>query len=92
MARKLYCRKCGDDWKLAPPDIKDGYISRKVFLETEVPGISCDDCGNEIPQGEIAVAITYRRNTDPVIRGWEHEYGKVIPDDAVRLADKLTKD
>lgn len=102
MARSIYCRKCGANWHLTPEDGDRGIRARKVFLAVDKERFSeqvaggdylyCDNCGDKIQSGEIAIAVTSRHVDQPVIGGWEHLYGEVIPDSAMPLADTLAKE
>lgn len=104
MARYIYCRKCGDDWKPHPEDTKMGCTARKVFLSTVRPEghgfsingvfaplseVTCDRCGEPVT-GDIAHAVTIAP-PGREIGPWEHEYGTVLATETVAVADKLSR-
>jgi hypothetical protein len=103
MARYIYCRECGDKKsKLHPSDVQMGWTERSVFLSTKLPEghgirmngeftplteVVCDCCSKGVT-GEVAVAVTFippEREIGP----WEHEYGTVLTEDAVKLIDAM---
>lgn len=56
---------------------------------TPLPSIFCDTCGNEIPDGSVALAVSMWREHWMI--PWEENYGTVLPEDAVKLLNHLTK-
>lgn len=107
MIRKIYCDKCGADWKMHPEDVKEGWQGCVVRLVARKPDnlvmrlmnldgtvaeqftpaqLQCDLCGEFIPDGELAHAMSMWKE-DPF--DWESDYGTVIPEDAYILAKRL---
>ena len=62
----------------------DGYFARE-----NLPSIICDTCGTEIPDGTIALAVSMWRESWMI--PWEEKYGSVLPEDAVKMINHLTK-
>jgi|HubBroStandDraft_4_1064222.scaffolds.fasta_scaffold557507_1 hypothetical protein len=56
---------------------------------SDVASVYCDLCGNAIPDGSIAMAITMWREN--LIGDWEHEFGTVLPPEAVKMVQTLEK-
>lgn len=107
MSRQLLCRKCGDKSKHHPDDKAIGFAYRKVYLSCALPEghglrvnglftrleeLYCDICG-EVITGNIVAAVSMWRHEDNtcVMSEWEQDYGNVLTDEAVALADKLVK-
>jgi len=105
MVRELRCRKCGDGFKVHPSDKAMGWNGRKCYISCVTPkghGLTvngvfspmgqlvCDSCGEKIT-GKVAVAVTqWQPKREGTPQCWENEYGTIMPDEAVKMADKLT--
>lgn len=105
MIRYIYCRTCGDGWKLHPGDVQMGFEARTNYISSEIPkdhGITvngaftplehvfCDKCSDAVT-GKVAVAITMW-NTEREVEPllWEQEYGGIVPPETVNAVDKLS--
>lgn len=105
MIRNIVCEACTSrEAQLTDVDRSMGYRLRKRWILAKKPkdhhitidgkrypsDMRCDTCGSDI-DGEFACAHTLWRESDGTPPDWETEYGFVVPEQAVRLADKLKK-
>jgi hypothetical protein len=96
------CRKCGEPWKLMPPDQDRGLRSRKTFLSGKVPeghgfkvngvfvpmnDLHCDLC-DTVLTGHIVVAVSVWRGQHDM-GFWEPTYGRILSPEAVAAYDCL---
>lgn len=83
--RRIQCRH--HEFKLPRADRLNGWKMRHVFLILTRAGLLCDACGVELSEHSFVIAVSMWRGDE--IRGWEEEFGQVLPLDAVKLTDKL---
>ena len=92
MIRQILCRKCGDEsqklnrgWSAA--DARE-YPTRGVrWLSLYRPCV-CDACGADVDG--IALALWLLRSGEEMHYDWPADYGSTLPEEAVKLFDKLT--
>ena len=58
---------------------------------TQLPEIYCDKCGEVVPEGTVALAVTMWRDEQGEIGNWEQEYGTVLPEQAAKMERVLSK-
>lgn len=59
---------------------------------TQLPEIYCDKCGEVVPEGTVALAVTMWREEQGKIGNWEQEYGTVLTPEAAKVARLLSKE
>lgn len=90
MQRFIVCRECAPTRiSLSSEDKKQGWKIRKLYVSLRNQ-CACDTCVDILPAGTIAIAETLWQGTGNP-REWEEEFGNVLPADAVRTLDALTK-
>lgn len=106
MIRQLVCRECAAKvaGPLHPEDLAQGFQRRVNYVTGRTPpghgitlngeffpldNLCCDHCNQNIT-GTICVAITDWRPDRENARIWETEFGQVVPEETVKLADKLS--
>lgn len=105
MARDLVCRKCAAKRAgLHPQGVEMGWKERTVWLAITTPAdvmpdripaeqteFHCDKCGENI-NNQLVLAVTRYLGEQRRIGPWEQDFGRIIPDEAVAMADKLEKE
>lgn len=90
MQRSIHCRECAvNRYRLSLEDKRQGWKSRNVHVSL-TKECQCDSCNDILKSGTIAIAETQWQGTGNP-REWEEEFGNVLPVDAVRTLDALTK-
>lgn len=65
-------------------------VERTLKSVSELPSIECDSCGEAIPDGSVARAVTMWRAGE--ILEWEGGFGVIIPPEAAKMGQVLTKE
>lgn len=70
-----------------PDDHSMTLITDDAITTSKLPDIYCDSCGDAVPNGSVALAVTMWR--DGEIAEWEGGYGVVIPEQAAKVVKIL---